>query len=224
MSQRRTAQDNDGAGKDAPLVYMKCDCEHCGGGIEFPEHGAGQEIPCPHCSEQIALPVKPTELGEPQRPGQPDDEDGLNAILAAQEAKQGPPDLILAGGCPSCGQEIISKHWGNLGEVEFSDFCEKCGLSFLLIPDRPISSFCCPQCKNLISGSATICSSCSTRLLPRMCPGCSSQELLVVSPDKPGIFVPLSFTGILLGAASSAIADTIFNDFYRCQTCGREWE
>jgi hypothetical protein len=35
--------------------YMTISCSHCGGYIEFPAHGIGQEIACPHCAALITL-------------------------------------------------------------------------------------------------------------------------------------------------------------------------
>jgi len=35
--------------------FAKCSCQHCGGHIEFPPHGAGRTIPCPHCGSATLL-------------------------------------------------------------------------------------------------------------------------------------------------------------------------
>jgi hypothetical protein len=35
--------------------FLKCNCPHCGGHIEFPAEAKGQTLPCPHCGQ-------PTEL------------------------------------------------------------------------------------------------------------------------------------------------------------------
>jgi|GEM_PF-784002 len=35
--------------------FATCHCKNCGGGIEFPKDGAGQEINCPHCGKKITL-------------------------------------------------------------------------------------------------------------------------------------------------------------------------
>ncbi len=35
--------------------YVTCRCKNCGGGIEFPHEGSGQEIQCPHCGKIIFL-------------------------------------------------------------------------------------------------------------------------------------------------------------------------
>ena len=39
----------------AEAGYLSNDCPHCGGGIEFPEHGVGEWIDCPHCGKQVQL-------------------------------------------------------------------------------------------------------------------------------------------------------------------------
>lgn len=38
-----------------PESFAKCACQHCGGRIEFPRHGAGQKITCPHCDQPTLL-------------------------------------------------------------------------------------------------------------------------------------------------------------------------
>jgi len=40
-----------------PESFAKCVCQHCGGHIEFPAHGAGQKIDCPHCKWPTMLSV-----------------------------------------------------------------------------------------------------------------------------------------------------------------------
>ena len=42
-------------------AYLTNHCQHCDGGIEFPQHGVGAEIECPHCKRSIRL-VMPPEL------------------------------------------------------------------------------------------------------------------------------------------------------------------
>jgi hypothetical protein len=37
------------------VSYIKTLCPLCGGSIEFPEHGAGQWVECPHCIKKIQL-------------------------------------------------------------------------------------------------------------------------------------------------------------------------
>jgi hypothetical protein len=37
------------------MKHIKSLCSNCGGSIEFPAHGLGELIDCPHCAEQIKL-------------------------------------------------------------------------------------------------------------------------------------------------------------------------
>jgi hypothetical protein len=47
-----------------PENFAKCACQHCGGHIEFPIHGAGRKISCPHCGEPTLLTrAAPVEIG-----------------------------------------------------------------------------------------------------------------------------------------------------------------
>src|SRR5439155_23966360 len=39
-----------------PIAYLRTDCEHCSGHIEFPSELAGQSIQCPHCQQATSLP------------------------------------------------------------------------------------------------------------------------------------------------------------------------
>jgi hypothetical protein len=47
-----------------PENFAKCACQHCGGHIEFPIHGLGRKISCPHCGEPTLLThTAPVEIG-----------------------------------------------------------------------------------------------------------------------------------------------------------------
>jgi hypothetical protein len=47
-----------------PENFAKCDCQHCGGHIEFPIQGVGRKISCPHCNEPTLLTrIAPVEIG-----------------------------------------------------------------------------------------------------------------------------------------------------------------
>jgi hypothetical protein len=39
----------------APTRYLKGECAHCGGHIEFPAEAAGSIVDCPHCGKQTEL-------------------------------------------------------------------------------------------------------------------------------------------------------------------------
>jgi hypothetical protein len=47
-----------------PEKFAKCACRRCGGRIEFPILGAGQEICCPHCGKPTLLFVSRIEREE----------------------------------------------------------------------------------------------------------------------------------------------------------------
>jgi len=51
ISQRGEPQTEEG--------YIKCPCNNCDVFIEFPAHGLGQTIACPHCGMETVL-FKPT--------------------------------------------------------------------------------------------------------------------------------------------------------------------
>ena len=44
--------------------YIKCPCNNCDGFIEFPAHGVGQTITCPHCGTETIL-FKPVSTATP---------------------------------------------------------------------------------------------------------------------------------------------------------------
>jgi len=37
------------------IQYIKADCYECGNPIEYPQYGAKEEVPCPHCGQTILL-------------------------------------------------------------------------------------------------------------------------------------------------------------------------
>jgi hypothetical protein len=41
------------------MDYLSCDCERCKNGIEFPAHGLGRRISCPHCGAPVTLKGAP---------------------------------------------------------------------------------------------------------------------------------------------------------------------
>jgi hypothetical protein len=41
------------------MDYLICDCERCKNGIEFPAHGLGRRISCPHCGAPVTLKQSP---------------------------------------------------------------------------------------------------------------------------------------------------------------------
>jgi hypothetical protein len=47
--------------------FLKCPCQHCGGSIEFPAHGVGLAIDCPHCGTKTKL-FRPEPVAEEAAP------------------------------------------------------------------------------------------------------------------------------------------------------------
>jgi hypothetical protein len=45
--------------------YLKCPCQKCGASIEFPAHGIGSAVPCPHCGDKTTLFAPPAVAGPP---------------------------------------------------------------------------------------------------------------------------------------------------------------
>ena len=45
-------------------AFVKGECRHCGGHLEFPADAAGQTISCPHCGQpiELAAPVLPNKM------------------------------------------------------------------------------------------------------------------------------------------------------------------
>jgi hypothetical protein len=63
--------------------YLKCSCQKCGASIEFPIHGTGSVVPCPHCGERTTLFVPPTV--------------GSSAATPASEVTPATPPVGLVG-------------------------------------------------------------------------------------------------------------------------------
>ena len=191
---------------------MTVKCPYCGHIIREhacmydPEAPLPDEEACPACGEVVDVFTA-----------------AHDQWLDSLSADRGPPDLILTGTCPGCGAMPQSKYWGDLSEVEFTEHCEECDLTFPMIPDREVMRFVCPNCNKGISPSATLCPSCGLRVAPSRCPHCHSDDLLVVTPSKPMFFSPISIAGVVAGAFAGAVADSLFSDFYRCRSCGNEW-
>src|SRR5262245_49168323 len=45
-------------------THLKCPCQHCGSSIEFPAHGVGLAVDCPHCSGKTVLSLPPASSPE----------------------------------------------------------------------------------------------------------------------------------------------------------------
>lgn len=203
--------------------YIKCPCKSCGNSIEFPSHGVGEEIDCPHCGKKTTLFAPPKRKKTSRR--KIDSSENPPIIEPSNELTE--LEFTLRywkhAICPKCAAtfEYMGAH-----APTFWD-CETCGTKVELnngkLPkDLPEMRSLCPQCRALISRSMNSCPHCHTRFMPRECQYCGCTEFDIVTPSKPFLFAPLSLAGILISAASSAIGDAIFHDEYRCARCGRK--
>jgi predicted RNA-binding Zn-ribbon protein involved in translation (DUF1610 family) len=55
------------------------------------------------------------------------------------------------------------------------------------------------------------------------CPNCGSLDIGIFEPEKPMVFTPMTFTGIMVGAIASSMADSIFPAEKICNGCGFRW-
>jgi hypothetical protein len=84
------------------IEYLTCHCWHCDGKIEFPKHGVGQEIQCPHCSTSIVLTETEQPISNPEK--------GHTAME-----------------CPMCKREVDYQ----MSKDGIVPFCNNCNVSFL---------------------------------------------------------------------------------------------
>lgn len=54
-------------------AFLKCQCAHCGGRIEFPANALNRTIPCPHCQREtlLTVPVEAPATESPIAPAEP---------------------------------------------------------------------------------------------------------------------------------------------------------
>ena len=76
--------------------FLKGECRHCRGHIEFPAGAAGQTIPCPHCGQ-------PTELINPQLPDKTGISHRIRVVMAVA--------LCMAATVPAI---LMLVRWSNL--------------------------------------------------------------------------------------------------------------
>ena len=90
-----------------PIAYLKTDCEHCSGHIEYPSELAGQSIECPHCQQTTALPspFTPPPAAPVQAPPQTKRQSPLNVESWQVYNAATTPQLPPRGGeiCETCG-------------------------------------------------------------------------------------------------------------------------
>jgi TM2 domain-containing membrane protein YozV len=85
----------------AGMDYVICDCEHCGGHLEFDQCFIGSEVDCPHCDckTRLARPVPQASVaGQSAQSSQSDA--SLPTVTSA------PSRLTL---CPDCGNSVSKR-------------------------------------------------------------------------------------------------------------------
>ena len=202
--------------------YTTCSCKSCGNRIEFPSHGVGEEIDCPHCGKKTTLfvPRKRTKT------------DNRKTSLTRKPPILRQMDAVSEfswkyykhGICPKCAATFECMGGGD--DLIFWD-CETCGTRVELRADKlpkelPEERSRCGKCKQYVPLSANSCPYCRAKFQPSVCKYCGCTEFDIVTPSKPVLFAPLSLSGIFISAAASVIGDAIFRDEYRCARCGRK--
>jgi hypothetical protein len=77
--------------------HLKCPCGNCGGSIEFPAHGIGSAVNCPHCGEKTTLFAPPIDEASID----PGDPDGSGVAAADEAAASSEPPTAQASEPPT---------------------------------------------------------------------------------------------------------------------------
>ncbi len=78
-------------------AFLKCQCEHCHGRIEFPAQYANQTIPCPHCKKETRLTIAPVTPAIPEPPTPVALNPAPFAVEPAVPARSNQKGLLIAG-------------------------------------------------------------------------------------------------------------------------------
>jgi hypothetical protein len=179
---------------------MEVNCPHCKRLISFDTSYAGLQA----CSLCMKVVNAPEETAATQLP-----------VIPAPTSKCF---------CARCGGKREHPPLGEPCSLDQGEDRETCEIQYEFTPITHEVRFRCPSCKRDVSPSASRCLSCGLALVPSQCPNCQSEDLLIITPAKPVLMAPLSFAGILTSAFASAAADAMFQDYYRCASCGNEWQ
>jgi uncharacterized tellurite resistance protein B-like protein len=105
-------------------VYLKCLCNNCGVFIEFPAHGVGQTVSCPHCGLETVLfnsssppaieSVKPPVI--PQSPAR--SVPPRISVSAPSPKRKAPPRWLPAGESVTVGNFVFSSGMVYVSEGE----------------------------------------------------------------------------------------------------------
>jgi ribosomal protein S27E len=85
--------------------YLSISCPACGGGVEFPAHGIGTVIPCPHCGRRFAL-FSPEDSPPKVDYNRPPSRFAPERGLPAKE----PEEEIEPVRCPKCHSTQVTAH------------------------------------------------------------------------------------------------------------------
>ena len=140
------------------------------------------------------------------------DGEAFSGIIAGMENK---PES-LPGVCECCSQslEFPTEAMGR------SILCPTCGGKTMLWDVQFYSLI--MKHREAMVASAKVEYEASLRTIS--CPNCGSQNWYVCEPSKPWVLTPMTFTGIMLGAAANAMADRIFQPERVCNDCGHRWQ
>ncbi len=211
---------------DSGHKFLVCKCPSCQGGIEFPSHGIGESIQCPHCSDWMHLSIARPVLRKPRRGRFRLSDLQLRPITGASVAECmycsnrfyfQSSLLNMKRQCPCCEQETILE----VAERRIITRCGGCGQEFSFSEhfDGQVDE--CMRCHEQIVHFADVSPVWVPPLPPppERCSNCGSFDFYIHSPARPMLFTPLSISGILLQAFGSMAADAIFHDELRCSNC-----
>lgn len=145
--------------------FTVCQCEHCDGNIEFPTHGAGESVLCPHCGTPTVLRSINFTM-----PGRHIQNDPAQHPIPKQATKSEP--LMM---CPFCQKPFprslkFCPHCGKDTERSTNPCCRSCRRPL------PLSSDFCPYCRVHTHSpkSMSVCSACMSPVSTNAanCPHC----------------------------------------------------
>lgn len=109
----------------------KCNCQHCGGNIEFPAEMAGQTTNCPMCQLETLLAIPPVATPSVSDPQTQDEQSSWLFIAAAlsKTFQLGEP-LVIAR---SCSEFVGNVTPGGVAVMELMTGAEVAGLTVQII-------------------------------------------------------------------------------------------
>jgi len=215
--------------------YVKCLCSHCSGRIEFPEHGAGQGIVCPHCGTE-------TELYHPSRDLRP--EDLVCPCLHCGAKLVFHQDCVgLSFPCEECGKETMlfrpspplslvepittgQRYFRGMTDRELSEMRTDAESQNIQEPPRiPLPPYTssggempgvmpCKGCGGMVATKSERCGSCG-QLWPGLhfrCPRCQESQFHIGEEENQssvGVWLPAGLVGTIAYALGSLFQHAI---------------